>query len=99
MTDIKFHADMNFNMLRCWGGGLAERPDFYHFCDVYGLMVSLSLSTCKLVVMFSYPNYEFWVVMKMPKTKSKQCQPIVTLGFCKISVTSWFLGFSLPVRD
>nr|CAB3465355.1 unnamed protein product [Digitaria exilis] len=39
MTDIKFHADMNFNMLRCWGGGLAERPDFYHFCDVYGLMV------------------------------------------------------------
>ena len=52
MTDIKFHADMNFNMLRCWGGGLAERPDFYHFCDVYGLMVSLSLSTCKLVVMF-----------------------------------------------
>uniref|UniRef100_A0A0D9WG48 Beta-mannosidase n=1 Tax=Leersia perrieri TaxID=77586 RepID=A0A0D9WG48_9ORYZ len=39
MTDIKFHADMNFNMLRCWGGGLAERPDFYHFCDLYGLMV------------------------------------------------------------
>ncbi|KAG8068933.1 hypothetical protein GUJ93_ZPchr0005g16012 [Zizania palustris] len=39
MTDIKFHADMNFNMLRCWGGGLSERPDFYHFCDVYGLMV------------------------------------------------------------
>ncbi|GJN14314.1 hypothetical protein PR202_gb01123 [Eleusine coracana subsp. coracana] len=39
MTDIKFHADMNFNMLRCWGGGLAERPEFYHFCDVYGLMV------------------------------------------------------------
>jgi mannosylglycoprotein endo-beta-mannosidase len=23
-TDIKFHADMNFNMIRCWGGGLAE---------------------------------------------------------------------------
>ncbi|XP_074312296.1 mannosylglycoprotein endo-beta-mannosidase isoform X2 [Silene latifolia] len=38
-TDIKFHADMNFNMLRCWGGGLAERPDFYHYCDVYGLLV------------------------------------------------------------
>jgi hypothetical protein len=44
MTDIKFHADMNFNMLRCWGGGLAERPDFYHFCDVHGLMVGLNLS-------------------------------------------------------
>ncbi|KAL9233289.1 hypothetical protein vseg_008310 [Gypsophila vaccaria] len=38
-TDIKFHADMNFNMLRCWGGGLAERPEFYHYCDVYGLLV------------------------------------------------------------
>ncbi|KAI3770655.1 hypothetical protein L6452_01796 [Arctium lappa] len=38
-TDIKFHADMNFNMLRCWAGGLAERPDFYHYCDIYGLLV------------------------------------------------------------
>ncbi|XP_010938515.1 mannosylglycoprotein endo-beta-mannosidase isoform X1 [Elaeis guineensis] len=39
MADIKFHADMNFNMLRCWGGGLAERPEFYHYCDIYGLLV------------------------------------------------------------
>ncbi|XP_020108035.1 mannosylglycoprotein endo-beta-mannosidase isoform X3 [Ananas comosus] len=39
MADIKFHAYMNFNMLRCWGGGLAERPEFYHFCDLYGLLV------------------------------------------------------------
>ncbi|KAI5658835.1 hypothetical protein M9H77_27628 [Catharanthus roseus] len=38
-TDIKFHADMNFNMIRCWGGGIAERPEFYHYCDVYGLLV------------------------------------------------------------
>lgn len=38
-TDIKFHADMNFNMVRCWGGGLAERPEFYHYCDKYGLLV------------------------------------------------------------
>ncbi|GAA0146324.1 galactosidase [Lithospermum erythrorhizon] len=38
-TDIKFHADMNFNMIRCWGGGLAERPEFYHYCDLYGLLV------------------------------------------------------------
>ncbi|KAL0697481.1 hypothetical protein Bca4012_053603 [Brassica carinata] len=38
-TDIKFHADMNMNMIRCWGGGLAERPEFYHFCDIYGLLV------------------------------------------------------------
>lgn len=39
-SDIKFHADMNFNMIRCWGGGLAERPEFYHYCDYYGLLVS-----------------------------------------------------------
>jgi len=39
-TDIKFHADMNFNMIRCWGGGLTERPEFYHYCDYYGLLVS-----------------------------------------------------------
>lgn len=38
-TDIKFHADMNMNMIRCWGGGLAERPEFYHYCDIYGLLV------------------------------------------------------------
>ncbi|KAK6159893.1 hypothetical protein DH2020_003274 [Rehmannia glutinosa] len=38
-TAIKFHADMNFNMIRCWGGGLAERPEFYHYCDIYGLLV------------------------------------------------------------
>ncbi|XP_026419327.1 mannosylglycoprotein endo-beta-mannosidase isoform X1 [Papaver somniferum] len=38
-TDIKFHTDMNFNMIRCWGGGLAERPEFYHYCDIYGLLV------------------------------------------------------------
>ncbi|XP_004495730.1 mannosylglycoprotein endo-beta-mannosidase [Cicer arietinum] len=38
-TDIKFHADMNFNMIRCWAGGLAERPEFYHYCDYYGLLV------------------------------------------------------------
>ncbi|GER55392.1 beta-mannosidase [Striga asiatica] len=38
-TDIRFHADMNFNMIRCWGGGLAERPEFYHYCDIYGLLV------------------------------------------------------------
>ena len=50
-TDIKFHADMNLNMIRCWGGGLAERPEFYHYCDVYGLLVSseLSLSVCVCV--------------------------------------------------
>ncbi|MED6218647.1 hypothetical protein PIB30_028488 [Stylosanthes scabra] len=42
-ADIKFHADMNFNMIRCWGGGLAERPEFYHYCDYYGLLGFVAL--------------------------------------------------------
>ncbi|KAL3030406.1 hypothetical protein AAZX31_03G218000 [Glycine max] len=36
---IFIRGDMNFNMIRCWGGGLAERPEFYHYCDCYGLLV------------------------------------------------------------
>lgn len=51
-TDIKFHADMNFNMIRCWGGGLAERPEFYHYCDIYGLLVSLTFSFVFVHVVF-----------------------------------------------
>ena len=55
-TDIKFHADMRFNMIHCWGGGLAERTEFYHYCDIYGLLViSLSLSLPLLFVCV------FWV--------------------------------------
>lgn len=38
-SDIDFHADMNFNMIRCWGGGIAERPEFYQNCDRRGLLV------------------------------------------------------------
>jgi mannosylglycoprotein endo-beta-mannosidase len=69
MADIKFHADMNFNMLRCWGGGLAERPDFYHYCDLYGLLVSCETLKClcfRIVSSFNGSNstqvwQEFWI--------------------------------------
>lgn len=47
-TDIKFHADMNLNMIRCWAGGLAERPEFYHYCDIYGLLVRNAVSLCEI---------------------------------------------------
>ena len=60
-TDIKFHADMHFNMIRCWGGGLAERIEFYPYCDIYGLLVislSLSLSLSPICVcVVSVINY------------------------------------------
>ncbi|OMO99177.1 Glycoside hydrolase, family 2, immunoglobulin-like beta-sandwich [Corchorus olitorius] len=64
-TDIKFHADMNLNMIRCWGGGLAERPEFYHYCDLYGLLVgcdlSLPLSSSVQGIMETPVWQEFWI--------------------------------------
>ncbi|KAJ7542524.1 hypothetical protein O6H91_10G110000 [Diphasiastrum complanatum] len=38
-TDIRFHADMNMNMIRVWGGALSERPMFYDACDKRGILV------------------------------------------------------------
>ena len=38
-TLIKSAKDLNFNMLRIWGGGLYENDVFYELCDKYGLLV------------------------------------------------------------
>ncbi|MEX8547272.1 MAG: glycoside hydrolase family 2 TIM barrel-domain containing protein [Mucilaginibacter sp.] len=38
-AEIRFHRDMNLNLIRVWGGALVERPDFYRACDKYGLLV------------------------------------------------------------
>ncbi|RZL47471.1 MAG: glycosyl hydrolase [Pedobacter sp.] len=38
-TEIRYHRDMNLNLLRVWGGALVERPEFYEACDKYGLLV------------------------------------------------------------
>jgi beta-mannosidase len=31
--------DMNVDMLRVWGGGIEEKPEFYDYCDEVGMMV------------------------------------------------------------
>jgi mannosylglycoprotein endo-beta-mannosidase len=38
-AEVRMHAEMNMNMIRIWGGGLTERPDFYDACDRYGILV------------------------------------------------------------
>ncbi|HRU63938.1 MAG TPA: discoidin domain-containing protein, partial [Paludibacteraceae bacterium] len=37
-TRLKLHADMNFNMIRCWTGCVTD-DEFYDYCDKYGIMV------------------------------------------------------------
>lgn len=38
-AEIRFHRDMNLNLIRIWGGAISERPEFYEACDQYGLLV------------------------------------------------------------
>jgi hypothetical protein len=38
-AEIRFHQEMNLNLIRIWGGSLTERPEFYAACDKYGLLV------------------------------------------------------------
>ncbi|OQP61328.1 glycosyl hydrolase [Niastella vici] len=38
-AEIRYHHDMNLNLIRVWGGALIERPEFYNACDKYGLLV------------------------------------------------------------
>lgn len=38
-AEVRFHRDMNLNLLRVWGGALTERPEFFEACDKYGILV------------------------------------------------------------
>lgn len=38
-TEIRYHKDMNLNLIRIWGGALTERPEFYEACDKHGMLV------------------------------------------------------------
>lgn len=37
--EVRLHAEMNLNFIRVWGGGIAERPEFYDACDDRGILV------------------------------------------------------------
>ena len=36
---LKLTRDANINMLRVWGGGIYESPDFYEACDEFGILI------------------------------------------------------------
>ncbi|MCW3122493.1 MAG: glycoside hydrolase family 2 sugar binding, partial [Flavipsychrobacter sp.] len=38
-AEVRYHKDMNLNLIRVWGGGITERPEFYDACDKYGILV------------------------------------------------------------
>ncbi|WP_245576517.1 glycoside hydrolase family 2 protein [Flexithrix dorotheae] len=38
-AEVRFHRDMNLNLIRIWGGALSERPEFYEACNKYGMLV------------------------------------------------------------
>ena len=38
-TEVRLHRQMGLNLIRVWGGGIAERPEFYDACDRLGVMV------------------------------------------------------------
>ncbi|TWR31125.1 glycosyl hydrolase [Mucilaginibacter pallidiroseus] len=38
-AEVRFHRDMNLNLIRVWGGAMTERPEFYDACDKYGMLV------------------------------------------------------------
>ena len=42
-AEIRKHANMGLNFIRVWGGGLAERPEFYDACDRNGVFVMQEL--------------------------------------------------------
>lgn len=38
-AEIKYTAQSGVNLLRLWGGGIAETDKFYELCDKYGILV------------------------------------------------------------
>ena len=39
LDEVRMHAEMGLNLIRVWGGGLTERPEFFEACDQLGVLV------------------------------------------------------------
>lgn len=39
MAEVSLHKSMGMNMIRVWGGGITERPEFFEVCDELGMLV------------------------------------------------------------
>jgi mannosylglycoprotein endo-beta-mannosidase len=38
-NEVNMHVQMGMNIIRVWGGGLTERPEFYNAADRLGMLI------------------------------------------------------------
>jgi beta-galactosidase/beta-glucuronidase len=38
-NEVRMHKEMGMNLIRVWGGGVTERPEFYEAADELGVLV------------------------------------------------------------
>jgi hypothetical protein len=72
-TDVGFHADMNLNMIRVWGGALAERPEFYNACDKRGILVSGIILLSTSMGGTQILNLQFFVQISFARSELAFC--------------------------
>jgi beta-galactosidase/beta-glucuronidase len=57
------HQQMGLNLIRVWGGGLTERPEFFEACDELGVLVMqefwMSGAKTPLFAPFVYKMHHF----------------------------------------
>ena len=101
-NEVKLHAAMGFNMLRVWGGGIAERSAFYDACDRQGILVWQEFfmtgdNNGRWAGNYAWPdNHEVYISNAIDTIKARRGHP---------SLAIWVLGNELypvarnPPRD